>query len=142
MAAATALALAGCSGASSLPIVSDIHMPEIPVPEALRIEETADTPGNLIERALSGCDKRVEAGETACLKTAVKDAHLTVSALVALVPGCRLGRICHYGYTTEDRVGLYSGTATHYVVHWRADFDLTHAPASVDAVPITVVQVS
>ena len=139
---AVLIGLAGCSGASGLPIVSDVALPKIPVPRALRIETTADKPRTLIERALSACDQRIEAGETACLKKAIGDAHLSVPALVALVPGCRLGRMCHAAYTTEDVIGLLSSTASHYVVRWRADFDLTRRPTTTEAVPITVVQAS
>ncbi len=135
----SSLAVSGCAGLDSLPLVSEL--PSVPVPEALRIERVADKPGNLIERALSGCDKRTEIGEAACVKSALTGAKTSVPTLAAMLHGCRSGQICHCTYTTDDRIGLYSATASHFVVHWRVDFDFTHSPAAIDAVPITVAQV-
>ena len=113
----------------------------MPVPEALRIEDTVVQPASLIERALSGCDKRTEAGETACVKAALVAAHITVPALKAMLHDCRSGEVCHATYTTEDVVGFYRATASHFVVHWRVDVDLGKPAATVEAVPITVVEV-
>lgn len=135
----SALGLSACSTLEALPVVS--QLPKLPVPEALRIEETVDKPGSLIERALSGCDKRTEAGEAACVKAALTAAHVTMPALMAMLHGCRSGHVCHATYTTEDVVGFYHATASHFVVHWRVDVDLSKPAATVGAVPITVVEV-
>ena len=137
--ALTAFSLSACSTLEPLPLVSDL--PRLPVPEALRIEETVDTPGTLIERALSGCDKRTEAGEGACVKAALVAAHVTVPELTAMLRDCRGGRVCHTTYTTEDSVGLIRSAASHFVVHWRVDVDLSKPADTIAAVPITVVQV-
>ena len=134
-----ALAVAGCSTLESLPLVSEL--PKVPVPDVLKIEKTVDTPHTLIERALSGCDKRTEAGETACVKAALQDGKVTVPQLAAMLPACRDGQLCHVVYTTEDRIGLYSSTASRFVAHWRVDVDLMHRPGTLDATPISVVQV-
>lgn len=139
LAALPALAAAGCSSLETLPLVSDL--PKVPVPEALRIEKPLDAPRTLVERALSGCDKRTEAGEAACVKAALADGAVTVPALAAMLPGCRTGQLCHLTYTTEDQIGLFKGTASHYVARWRVEVDLRKPAASAGAAPVTVTQV-
>lgn len=139
LAALPALALAGCSTLETLPLVSDL--PKVPVPEALRIEKPLDAPQSVVERALSGCDTRTESGEAACVKAALAGGTVTVPALAAMLPGCRIGQLCHETYTTEDQIGYFKGTASHYVAHWRIDVDLRKPAAGAAAVPVTVTQV-
>ena len=122
-------------------MISGMSLPKIPIPHALRIEETVDKPSNLIERALSGCDKRVETGEAACVKSALIDQKVMLPALIAMLHGCHSGQVCHYTYTTDDLVGLIHAISSHFIVHWRVDFDLTHPAGTLDAMPITVVRV-
>ncbi|MDX7950899.1 hypothetical protein P7D22_06870 [Lichenihabitans sp. Uapishka_5] len=132
--------LAACSTLETLPLVSDL--PKVPVPDVLRIENTVDAPRTSIERALSQCDKRTEAGETACVKAALASSSLGIPALAGSIGGgCRVGQVCHLAYTTEDVVGLYRPSASHFIVHWRVDVDLRHPTAGVGAVPVSVVQV-
>lgn len=137
--ALSALSLSACSTLETLPVLSDL--PKVPVPEALRIEETVDTPRTLIERALSGCDKRTAAGEAACVRTALSAAHVTVPALMAMLPDCRSGRVCHVTYTTDDMIGLIRAAASRFEVHWRVDVDFSRPATRLEAVPITVVQI-
>lgn len=134
-----ALAAAGCSTLETLPLVADL--PKVPVPEALRIEKPLDAPRTLIERALSDCDTRTEAGETACVKTALAAAPLTTAALAAMLPGCRVGQLCHLAYTTAEQIGYFKTTASHFVVHWRVDVDLRHPVSTTASIPVTVTQV-
>ncbi|MCW6508322.1 hypothetical protein [Lichenifustis flavocetrariae] len=116
-------------------------LPKIPIPHALRIEETVDKPANLIERALSECDKRIETGEAACVKSALITQKVMLPNLIAMLHGCHQGEVCHYAYTTDDQVGLFHATSSHFIVHWRVDFDLTHPVGALEAVPVTVVRV-
>ena len=116
-------------------------LPKVPVPEALRIEKPLDAPRTLVERALSSCDTRTEAGEAACVKAALAEAKVTGPALAAMLPNCRTGQLCHMTYTTEDQIGYFQGTASHYVAHWRLDVDLRKPAVGADAVPVTVTQV-
>lgn len=120
-----------------MPLIESLPKP--PVPEILRPEKTIDQPSNLIEQALSACPKRIEVGETDCLKQAVVAKGIGVPALMAMVPGCGRGKVCRYDYTTVDRVGYLSATKTNYVVHWQAQFDFSQPRGRVEDVPIRVL---
>ena len=135
-----ASALSSCAS-GALPFLADVHIPAVPVPQSLAIVVTQDQGGNPIELALSACGSRTESGETACLKTALVGAGTSIPALIGLIPGCQAGATCHYTYTTKDRVGFLQSIGSEFVVRWRADVDLTHAPKTIGDVPITVVQI-
>ena len=134
--AISAAVLSGCSG--EIPGLSDVR---IPVPHILRPEERIDRPSNVIERALSECPKRVEAAEADCVKKALIATGGTISDVVMTIGGCQRGRMCHYEYTTIDRVGYVQVTASNFVVRWRVDFDFTRPAPKIDLVPITVVRI-
>ena len=108
------------------------------MPDALRPEKPLDQPANIIERGLSACPKRTEAGETDCVKQALATAGTTVRDLMALMPGCRQGLVCRYDYTTIDNVGYIPATATKFVAHWRVEFDF-RKPVARCTLPVTVV---
>jgi hypothetical protein len=126
----------GCSS-SPLPFVSDMGLPSLYVPHVLRMVDNQDHPGNLIERSLSQCSKRVAAGEAACVKDGLLASGTDVASLAKMVPGCRRGIVCHYEYVTDDKVGLVPATESHFTVHWRVDFDLKQAKDKLDSVPIS-----
>lgn len=109
LAAAGALCLAGCSAFDATVV---------------------DTPKGTIQRALAFCGEKTEAAETACVRQALTDAHLGVSALAALIPGCAPGRECALDYRTRDRIGLIRSAATDYIFDWRVAFDFKAAAAN------------
>ena len=57
---------------------------------------------------------------------------------MALVPGCRAGRLCTYDFTTRDRLGFIQATAAVFVVNWRVTFDLRQPVVTLSNLPITV----
>ena len=99
-----------------------------------------DKPLNVIERALADCKEKTEIQEIKCVKAGLADASVSMPSLVAMIPGCRLGRVCPYDYTTDDRLGYIEANAGEFIVHWRVSFDLRRAGVSVADVPITVTQ--
>ncbi len=99
------------------------------------------TPKTPIQRALAFCGEKTEAAETHCVRKALVDDHVTVAALAAMVPGCRLGAVCSLHYTTRDRAGLLAATATDYIFEWQVTFDLKMPGITAVDVPITVLQV-
>ncbi len=99
------------------------------------------TPKGLIERALAFCDEKTEAAETRCVRKALLDQHVTAPALAAMIPGCRLGTDCILHYTTRDRAGLLSATATQYVFDWQVKFDLKKTGITAADIPFKVLQV-
>jgi hypothetical protein len=100
-----------------------------------------ETPKGLIQRALALCDEKTEAAETRCVRTALVDQHVTVQALAAMIPGCKLGTACILHYTTRDRAGLLSATATQYVFDWQVTFDLKSTRVTGAEIPFKVLQV-
>jgi hypothetical protein len=133
-----AMTLAGLGGCSDVMPMLDA-LPRPPIPDALRLEKSLDRPANLIERGLSDCPKRIEAGEATCVKQALATAGISVPDLMALLPGCRQGLVCRYDYTTVDSVGFIPATATKFVAHWRVEFDFRKPEVSLAALPVTVV---
>ena len=92
-----------------------------------------------MERALALCGEKTEAAETECLRKALAEAHLTVAALAATIPGCRPGVACSLRYRTRDREGLFAFNASDYVADWRVTFDLKAAVGTAPAVGLPVV---
>lgn len=105
---------------------------------ATSYDHVVDTRANLLDRALADCSEKTVKAETACVRQGVDAAKPTVGALMALVPGCRAGQVCHYDHTTRDRLGFVRASATEYVKRWRVDLDFTHPAAEAAQVPITV----
>lgn len=101
------------------------------------------TPRTVVERALAFCGEKTEKAETGCVRQALVDGRVGVAALVAMIPGCRVGTACTVLYRTRDRQGLLASTAADYVADWRVTFDLKAArqPAAAADVPFTVQQV-
>lgn len=132
--------LTGCSSAP-MPLVSDLGIPPIWLPHAVRMVDTVDRPANLIERSLSECDKRIAAGEAACIKRSLAEAKLSISDLIAMLPRCSAGQVCHYQYATDDRVGLIPALATHFQMRWQVDLDFTKPAGKSDDIPVSVKQI-
>ncbi len=101
-------------------------------------QHALDRPKSVLDTALDHCPDKTEEREAVCVKQAVAD-RPSVAALAALVPGCHLGKICSYRYTTDDRLGYVEVMAEDFKVHWRVGFDLRHARTPAE-VPITVTQ--
>ena len=129
------MALASCADTVSLVP----GLPGVPVPDVMRVVKDTDRPANVIERGLSHCDRRIAAGEAACVRQRLVDENVTIAGLIAMIPGCQAGRTCDYSYTTVDRVGFVPATSSDYVVHWRAAFKFLKPVAKIGDVPITVV---
>lgn len=106
------------------------------------LSATASKPTNVIERALAYCAAKTESAEVGCVKKSLSDANIDPPRLAALIPGCRPGQSCHYDYTTDDQVGFLRDTAADFVVHWRVNFDLSHAGGKTEDIPITVVEIA
>ncbi|RYC30150.1 hypothetical protein D3273_20415 [Lichenibacterium minor] len=94
---------------------------------------------NLLDRALADCPEKTVKAETACVRQGVDAARPSSKSLVALVPGCRAGQVCHYDHTTRDRLGFVQASATEYVKRWRIDLDFRHPAPEAAQVPITVI---
>lgn len=105
------------------------------------LDTEIDRPRSLVERALGGCATKTEEGETSCVRQALIDAKVSVTALPGLLPGCRAGSQCHIDYTTRDRIGFVASTSDEFVVRWRVTIDLRHPSKAIGEVPITVVQI-
>ena len=73
------------------------------------------------------------------MRQGVDAAQPALKALMALVPGCRAGQVCHYDHTTRARLGFVRASATDYVKRWRVDLDFTRPAAAAAQVPITVI---
>ena len=94
---------------------------------------------NLLDRALADCPEKTVKAETACVRQGIDAAHPSVKDLIALVPNCRSGQVCHYDHTTRDRLGFVQANATDYVKRWRIDLDLRHPAVAAAGVPVTVI---
>lgn len=106
---------------------------------ATSYDHVVDPRANLLDRALADCSEKTVKAEAACVRQGIDAAHPAVAALIALVPGCRAGQVCHYEHTTRDRLGFVRASATDYVKRWRIDLDFTHPAADAARVPVTVV---
>ena len=110
------------------------------MPHALRAVDSVDSPSNVIEHALSGCPKHTEAGQTDCVRAGLKEAGLGAKDLLAMVPGCHYGQVCHYTYSTKERIGVLPSTAIRYVMNWQIDFDLTKSDDKNQTISVVVTQ--
>jgi len=99
------------------------------------------TPKGVIQRALAFCAEKTEAAETQCVRKALADEHVTISALAAMIPGCKLGTECSLHYTTRDRAGLIAATATQYIFDWQVTFDLKKTGLTAADIPLKVLRV-
>ncbi len=103
-------------------------------------QNPVDRPKTLIDIALDHCPDKTEDREISCVKTALADSHMSIAALVAMVPSCRPGHVCAYHHVTEDRLGYVPAIAEDFVAHWRVSFDFRHASQSVSDIPVSVEQ--
>lgn len=99
------------------------------------------TPKGIIQHALAFCGEKTEAAETQCIRKALADEHVTIPALAAMIPGCKLGTECSLNYTTRDRAGLIAATATQYIFEWQVTFDLKKAGLTAADIPLKVLLV-
>jgi hypothetical protein len=96
----------------------------------------AGQPRNIIEDVLRECGGAPLTNQ--CVKEGFLKSELTVAELVSLTPGCDVGQVCRYTYTSEDRVGVTGLTASSVFHDWRVSFDLTRRPTRMSHVPIDV----
>lgn len=98
-------------------------------------QRTVDRPKTIIDTVLEQCPDKTEEQETHCVKQAL--GRLSVAALVAAVPECRLGTLCLYHHKTDDRLGYVPAMAEDFVVRWKVGIDLRKAKTVAEA-PVTV----
>ena len=135
LAAATA-GLAGCAGSEALDkTASDV----LDQAQKLQIyNHQVSLTKNPIDRALAACPEKLPKPETDCVRRGLIEARVSTAELMALVPGCRAGRLCTYDFTTRDRLGFIQATAAVFVVNWRVTFDLRQPVVTLSNLPITV----
>ena len=132
-----------CAGAlasgCALPIGGEMERASQAARYATSYDHVVDPRANLLDRALADCSEKTVKAETACVRQGIDAARPAIKALIALVPNCRAGQVCHYDHTTRDRLGFVQASATDYVKRWRIDLDFTHPATDVSAVPVTVI---
>ena len=128
--------LAGCAGTEALDkTASDV----LDQAQKLQIyNHQVSLTKNPIDQALATCPEKLPKPETDCLRRGLIEARVSTAELIALVPGCRGGRICTYDFTTRDRLGFIQATAAVFVVNWRVSFDLRQPVVTLANLPITV----
>lgn len=126
--------LSGCA----LPIQAEVDRATDVARYATHYDHALGARDNLLDRGLADCSEKTARAETRCLRDRVAASGLSTKALIALVPGCRVGRLCRYDQTTRDRLGLVEANATDYVKHWRITFDLRRPAADAAQVPLQV----
>ena len=136
---ASALCAAALLSGCALPVQAEVDELSDVAHYATSYDHVVGPGKNLLDRALAGCSEKTVRAETACVKQDLGAAHIPIRALIALVPNCRAGQICHYDATTRDRLGFVRASATDYVKRWRIDIDLRHPAADASQVPVTVV---
>ncbi len=136
---AAAVGLAALASGCALPVQSEMDQASDIARYATSYDHVVDPRANLLDRALADCSEKTLKAETACVRQGVDAARPPVKALMALVPGCRAGQVCHYDHTTRDRLGFVQASATEYVKRWRVDLDFTRPAAEAARVPITVI---
>ncbi len=127
--------LSGCA----LPIQAEVDRATDVAHFATHYDHALGARDNLLDRGLADCSEKTARAETRCLRDRVADSGLSTKALIALVPGCRAGRLCRYDQTTRDRLGLVEANATDYVKHWRVTLDLRKPAPDAAQVPIEVL---
>ena len=130
-----AVVLSGCA----LPIQAEMDRATEVARFATHYDHALGARDNLLDRGLADCSEKTAKAETRCLRDRVAASGLSTTALVALVPGCRVGRLCRYDQTTRDRLGIVEANATDYVKHWRVTLDLRKPAADAARVPIEVL---
>ena len=127
--------LAGCAGTEGL----DKTASDVLVEEKLQIyKHQVSLTKNPIDQALAACPEKLPKTETDCVRRGLTEARVSMAELVALVPGCRAGRLCTYDFTTRDWLGFIEATAAVFVVNWRVTFDLRQPVVTLANLPITV----
>jgi hypothetical protein len=137
--AAAAACLGALSSGCALPVEGEMDRMSDIARFATSYDHVVDARANLIDRALADCPEKTVKAETACLRQGIDAAKPAVKVLMALVPGCRAGQVCHYDHTTRDRLGFVRASATDYVKRWRVDLDFTHPAPAAAQVPVTVI---
>lgn len=132
-----ALVLALLGSGCALPVQGEIDQVKEVAHYATAYRHVIDARANLLERALADCSEKTLKAETTCVRQGV-DAAPSVAALIALVPNCRAGQVCHYDHATRERLGFVEASATEYVKRWRIDLDFRHPASSAAQVPVTV----
>ena len=130
-----AAVLSGCA----LPIQAEMDRATDVAHYATHYDHALGARDNLLDRGLADCSEKTARAETRCLRDRVAASGLSTKALIALVPGCRAGRLCRYDHTTRDRLGLVEANATDYVKHWRVTLDLRRPAADAARVPVDVL---
>ena len=131
--------LGALASGCALPVQTEMDQMSNVAHYATTYDHVVDARANLLERALADCSEKTVKAETACLRRSVDAANPSVAALIAMVPQCHTGRVCHYDHTTHDRLGFVQASATDYVKRWRIDLDFAHPAATAAQVPITVI---
>ncbi len=140
LARSSAVVLLGAvASGCALPVQSEMDQMSGVARYATSYDHVVDARANLLERTLADCPEKTVKAETACVRQGVDASSLSVPALMALVPQCRAGQVCHYDHTTRDRLGFVQANATDYVKRWRVDLDVRHPAATAAQVPITVI---
>ncbi len=136
---AAAVGLGALASGCALPVQGEVDQMSNVARYATSYDHVVDARANLLDRALADCPEKTLKAETACVRQGVDAARPAVKALMALVPNCRAGQVCHYDHTTRDRLGFVRASATDYVKRWRVDLDFTRPAAEAAQVPITVI---
>ena len=129
-----AAALSGCA----LPIQAEVGQAAGIAAYATHYDHVVGMEANLLDLALAECPEKTLKAEADCVRRGV-DAAPSTRGLVALVPNCRAGQVCHYDHATRDRLGFVQASATDFVKRWRVDLDFRRPAADAAHVPITVI---
>ncbi len=125
--------LAGCA----LPIQAEMDQASGVAHYATQFDHPVGPQVTALDRALAECSEKTRQAETACVRARV-DATPTRRAVIAMVPHCREGQLCHYDQTTRDQLGFVRANATTYEKHWRIDLDFRKPAPDAAHVPLTV----
>ena len=126
------------TSACAIPEVLDRTMPPGAMADVHLYTRDEDGSANLIDKALATCFEQTERSETRCVKEALSRSGISLRALMAMMPQCSIGAICHYDHTTRRRLGLFASYATLVVKDWRVSFDLRTMAPDVGLVPVQV----
>ena len=127
--------MSGCA----LPVQTELADVSEAAGYATRFDHVVGPARNLLDRALAECSEKTRTAENLCVRQALDGSHPSPQAVIAMVPDCRAGQVCHYDSTTRDQLGLVQATATVYVKRWRIDLDFRHPAADIAHVPLDVI---
>ena len=127
--------MSGCA----LPVQSELANVSDAARYATRFDHVVGPARNLLDRALAECSEKTSKAENLCVRQALDGSRPSPQAVIAMVPNCRAGQVCHYNSTTRDQLGLVEATATVYVKRWRIDLDFRHPAADAAHVPVNVI---